>query len=90
MYITERIKSYKQKLLEIEKIVNDKQVDQNTDKITTFMADFTAFIETTNIKETVAVEKLKISYRSNYFKEMPYIVSISKGLIDNLENFYQN
>jgi len=89
MYVKEEIKHQKQKLLEIEKIVNDNQIDQNIDRISTFLADFTAFIETSHVKDTTAVEKLKNSYKGNYFKEMPHIVSISKGLLDNLERFYQ-
>lgn len=90
MHIKEELRIYKQKLSEIEKIITDNQIDQNIDKISTFMADFTAFIETSQLKDTTAVEKLKNSYRGNYFKEMPYVISISKGLIDNLERFYQN
>ena len=88
MNTKQKLQFYTKKLDEIEKIVKDIMVDDNTNEITIFMADFVAYVQTSPLKDTESVNQLITKYKTNYYKEMPYVISIIKGLLNNLEKYH--
>lgn len=88
MSTEQKLKFYNQKLQEIETIVKEDKIKDNANEITVFMADFVAYIQTSPIKDTEPVNQLITEYKTNYQKEMPHIISIIKGLLNNLEKYH--
>jgi len=90
MNIKQKLQFYIKKLDEIEQIVKENKVDDNINEITTFMADFVAYVQTSALKDTEPVNQLITEYKTNYHKEMSYVISIIKGLLNNLEKYHSS
>ena len=88
MYHKQKIQYHIQKLGEIEIIVEENTISGDIYKITIFMADFVPFIQSSPIKDTELATQLISEYKSDFYKRMPRIVSIARGLLDNLEKYY--
>ncbi len=84
----QKLQFYAKKLDKIEQIVKENRVNDNINEITTFMADFVAYVQTSPLKDTEPVNQLITEYKTDYYKEMPYVISLIRGLFNNLEKYH--